>query len=129
MEKVFETLREVMDFDFSKLTPGKSNYLTINSLTAFKESQNFDKWRVVAKPQNNAHPKILLEITPKWLTITVHQGGDLSSRRINIPCHKKDPKSILKGIFEFWSPHKRSSWVYLTWPLFYFHIYQNIWYN
>lgn len=120
MEKVFETLREVMDFDFSKLTPGKSNYLTINSLPAFKESQNFDKWRVVAKPQNNAHPKILLEITPKWLTITVHQGGDLSSRRINIPCHKKDPKSILKGIFEFWSPHKRSSWVYLTWPIFLF---------
>ena len=101
MEKVFETLREIMDFDFSKLTPCKSNYLTINSLPPFKERQNFDKWRVVAKPQNNIQPKILLEITPKWLTITIHQGGDLSSRRINIPCYKKDPKSILKGIFEF----------------------------
>jgi hypothetical protein len=101
MEKVFETLREVMDFDFSKLDPCKSNYITINSLPAFKESQNLEKWRVVAKPQDNTHPRILLEITPKWLTVTVHQGENLSSRRINIPCYKKDPKSILKGIFEF----------------------------
>ena len=121
MEKVFQTLREVMDFDFSELTPSKSNYLTINSLPVFKESQNFEKWRVVAKPQDNDQPRILLEITPKWLTITVHQGGNLSSRRINIPSHKKDPKSILKGIFELWFPYNGQN-EFLIWPFYYYQL-------
>lgn len=104
MEKVFENLKELMDFDFSTLTASKSNYITIlanNGLPKVRRSQNFSKWRVITKRKGDIEPRILMELTPKWITITVHQGKALKSRIIDIPCFRKDPKIIIQEIFEF----------------------------
>ena len=103
MEKIFENLKELMAFDFSNLTASKSNYITIlgsNGLPKVRKNQNFKKWRVVERPKNINEPKISMELTPRWLTITIYPEKTQKSRRIDIDCFKRDPKSILRGIFE-----------------------------
>ena len=103
MEKIFENLKELMAFDFSNLTASKSNYITIlgsNGLPKVRKNQNFNKWRVVERPKNLVEPKISMELTPRWLTITIYPEKNQKSRRIDIDCFKRDPKSILRGIFE-----------------------------
>jgi hypothetical protein len=104
MERVFKNLEELMDFDFSGLTANKSNYLTIlannGCLPSVRKSQNFSKWRVVERPKDLSNPKVLMEITPRWLTVTVHQGNGLSSRRIDVYRFKRDVKEIIQEIFE-----------------------------
>jgi hypothetical protein len=104
MEKVFSNLRELMEFDFSELTAGRSNYITVlagNGLPRVRKGQNFSKWRVVERPKDLSEPKVEMEITPRWLTVTVHQGKNLNSRRIDVDRFKKDPKVIIQEIFEF----------------------------
>ena len=99
MEKVFENLKELMDFDFSELTASKSNYITVlakNGLPKVKKSQNFTKWRVVERPKNITEPKISMELTPRWLTITIYLGKSQKSRRIDIDRFKRDPKVIIQ---------------------------------
>ncbi len=100
MEKVFKNLRELMEADL-EFEASKSNYITVVTEPKVRKGQNFDKWRVVARPKDLTQPMIMMEITPRWLTITVHQGETQMSRRIDINRFKKDPKTITKGIFEF----------------------------
>jgi len=103
MEKIFENFKELMSFDFSELTASKSNYITIlgtNGLPKVRKNQNFNKWRVVERPKNLSKPKISMELTPRWLTITIHPEKNQKSRQIDIDCFKRDPKAILQGIFE-----------------------------
>ena len=103
MEKIFENLKELLAFDFSELTASKSNYITIlgaNGLPKVRKSQCFNKWRVVERPKSFIEPKISMELTPRWLTITIYPEKNLKSRRIDINRFKKDPKDIIKGIFE-----------------------------
>ena len=103
MEKVIENLKELMKFDLSELTPSSSNYFTVlssNGLPKVKKNQKFGNWRVVEKPNNVHTPKILMELTPRWLTITVYREKGQKSKRIDIDRFRKDPKVILQGIFE-----------------------------
>lgn len=103
MEKIFENLNELMAFDFSELTAGKSNYITVlasNGLPKVRKGQNFHKWRVVERPKNLIEPRISMEITPRWLTIIVYPEKGQKSRRIDIDRFKRDPKVIIRGIFE-----------------------------
>jgi len=93
-----KNLQELMDFDLSTLR-NESVYFSIETQPKLKKNQNFEKWRVV-KPEGTK-PRILIETTPKWLTITVYQPGNLKSRRINIQCSREEIKTKIKGIFEF----------------------------
>ena len=100
MEKIFENLKELMAFDFSNLTASKSNYITVLSAPIVRKGQNLSKWRVVERPKGIKEPKISMELTPRWLTITIYPEKTQKSRRINIDRFRKDPKDIIKGIFE-----------------------------
>ena len=103
MEKIFENLKELMNFNFSELPAGRSNYITIltkDGLPKLREIQNFEKWRIVSKPAEKIETKILMELTPRWLTITIHEEGK-ESKKINIECFRQDPKEIIQKIFEF----------------------------
>jgi len=101
MEKIFGDLKGLMEFDFSDLTASMSNYITVLTVPKVKKNQSFGKWRVVEKPKNISEPMILIEITPRWLTITVYREKGRKSMRIDINCFRKDPKAIIQSIFEF----------------------------
>ena len=113
MERTFKTLKEILDFDFSSLEP-KSNYISFTpsngKLPRVRNEFQFKKWRVITRLRE-ATPKIIIEITPKWLTITIHEGNDKETRRGNFERKRKNPKSIspeiispkiiIEEIFEF----------------------------
>ena len=103
MKQTFSNVNELMDFNFSNLTASKSNYLTIlgtNGLPKIRKAQHFNKWRVVEK-LNVDEPRILMEITPRWLTITVYQGEELKTRQASFEISRKNPKSVIQEVFEF----------------------------
>ena len=104
MEQTFSNVNELMGFDFSKLTASKSNYISVlfsDGLPKVKKSQHFNKWRVVERPADASVAKILMEITPRWLTITVYQGKAFKTRQASFDRSKKDPKTIIQEVFEF----------------------------
>ena len=104
MEQIFSNLQELMDFNFSELKASKSNYISvrfINGRPKVKKSQHFEKWRVVSKPSDTETPRVIMEITPRWLTITVYQGKTFKTRQASFDRSKKDPKIIIQEIFEF----------------------------
>ena len=104
MEQTFSNLRELMDFDFSKLTASKSNYVSVrfvNGCPKVKKSQHFDKWRVVSKLTDTDMPRVIMEITPRWLTITVYHGKTFKTRQASFQISRKDPKAVIQEVFEF----------------------------
>lgn len=104
MEQVFSNLQELMDFDFSELKASKSNYLSVrfvNGRPRVKKSQRFDKWRVVSKPTDTDMPRVIMEITPRWLTITVYQGKTFKTRQASFEIIRKDPKTVIQEVFDF----------------------------
>jgi hypothetical protein len=104
MEQVFSNLQELMDFDLSALKATKSNYISvrfINGRPKVKKSQRFSRWRVVAKPSDTDIPRVIMELTPRWLTVTVYEGKTFKTRQASFEILKKDPKIVIQEIFEF----------------------------
>ena len=102
MKKIFENMKELMNFNLSELPPGRSNYISIlakNGLPHIRESQKFGKWRIVSKPEDVLEPQILMELTPRWLTISIYKEGE-KSKRIDIECFRKNSKVIIQEVFE-----------------------------
>ena len=104
MEQVFSNLQELMDFDLSVLKASKSNYISVrfvNGRPKVKKSQHFEKWRVVSKPSDTERPRVIMEITPRWLTITVFEGKNFKTRQASFEILKKDAKSVVREVFDF----------------------------
>ena len=103
MEQIFSNLQELMDFNFSELKASKSNYVSvrfINGRPKVKKSQHFEKWRVVSKPSDTEMPRVIMEITPRWLTITVYEGKTFKTRQASFEISRKNPKSVIQEVFE-----------------------------
>jgi len=102
MQKTFSSYNELLDFDFSELEPQTSNYLRIIPINGIfpkvKKEFELKKWKIVER-HNASSPEILFEITPRWITITIHRMGGLVRRR-DFPCLRKDPRAIIQAVFE-----------------------------
>lgn len=101
MEKTFKTFHELLNFDFTELEPQKSNYLRLipsdGILPTINKEFHPKRWRGIT--QNETIPQIIFEITPNWLSITVHETKE--AKREHFELLKKDAKSLIREIFEF----------------------------
>ena len=97
MEKTFKTFHELLEFDFCNLEPQKSNYLKIIPDDGILPAVNTKKWRIINHP-NRLKPQIVFEITPLWITITIHETK--VSKREDFRLREKIPKDLIQEIFE-----------------------------
>lgn len=99
MEHNFNSIKEVLAFDFTKLEPNKSNYLRVipknGKLRNVNNKYEPKKWRMISKRATK--PEIEFEITPRWLTITI--SGESETRREDFYIFRKDVASVIKDIF------------------------------
>lgn len=101
MEKLFKNFDELLEFDFSKLEPQKSNYLWINLSNGLPKIKKKEDWSVRRRSEDLI-PKIVFEITPRWLTITIHRGEGKTTIEGNFELKKgMDPKKLIQEILEF----------------------------
>jgi hypothetical protein len=105
MEKYFKSYKDLLNFDFSKLEPEKSNYLTLipvnGILPRLKLGSSLKNWKWVNVEYDQARtPEIFFEITPKWLTTTIIKPTGECRRRVDFELNQKDPKSIIQELFE-----------------------------
>ena len=102
MKKVFSSFSELLDFDFSQLEPCCSNYLILEPndgiLPTVKKGYYFGKWRVISRSDSDSHPTMTIEITPRWVTITIYDGK--SKRKEDFECVRQTPKALIQEIFE-----------------------------
>ena len=98
MEKIFNSFKELLSFDFTKLEPQKSNYLRLipsdGNLPKVKKEFQPKKWRVITREPKT---EIIFEITPRWLTITIHGLKDSTRENFEI---NKNPKELIERMFE-----------------------------
>lgn len=101
MEKTFQSFEELLEFDFSKLEPSKSNYLrlipTDGILPTVKKEFHPKRWHGITRDKSNQ--EILFEITPLWLTVTICEQRE--AKREHFEIRKRDVKSLIREIFEF----------------------------
>ena len=94
------TYQELLNFNFEELEP-RTNYLRlIGILPKIRKELHPERWRIVEK-HNLPHQGIILEITPRWLTVTIHLTARSSVRQTEFNILKKDPKEVILGIFEY----------------------------
>ena len=103
MEKIFKSIEELLDFDFSQLTPQSSNYLLIippngETLPKVRKEHEPNRWKIVER-HGDSDPGIVFEITPRWMTITIHRKTGFT-RRKDFPILGKNPKDVILDIFE-----------------------------
>lgn len=102
MEKTFKSFKELLDFNFSELEPQKSNYLRLipsdEILPKVREEFEPKKWKIVER-HRDSDPGIVFEITPRWMTITIHRKTGFT-RRKDFPIFGKNPKDVILDIFE-----------------------------
>ena len=102
MDKVLNSLEELLGVKPSDLKPNVSNWILLrpeNGILPLVSSEYlFNKWRVLSHSQS-AQPEILIEVTPRWVTITIHQGGKKESRREDFECRYNDFPTLIRKIF------------------------------
>lgn len=102
MNKIFKSLEELLNFDFSGLRPQKSNYLKLipddGVLPKVNKKFHPERWFGVTY-QKEVETEIIFEITPMWVTITIKKGKESRKENFRIT-PGKDAKSIIKEIFE-----------------------------
>ena len=96
MEKIFKSIEELLDFDFSQLTPQSSNYLLIippngETLPKVRKEHEPNRWKIVERHRDSA-PGIVFEIT-------IHRKTGFT-RRKDFPILGKNPKDVILDIFE-----------------------------
>jgi len=102
MDKVLHSLEELLEVKSSDFKPNVSNWLVLKPedgiLPSVRSEYHFNKWRVVSHSQSD-QPEILIEVTPRWVTMTIHQGGKKESRREDFECKFHDFPTLISKIF------------------------------
>ena len=101
MQKTFQSLEDLLEFDFSNLEPQKSNYLRLipndGVLPTVNKKFHPKRW-IATTHQEESASQITFEITPLWVTITIHESKE--SRKEDFEALGKDAKSIITEVFE-----------------------------
>ena len=95
MEKLFRNFNELLEFDFTELEPQKSNYLGVPLSNGLPKRKIKEGWRTKGK-SHDLVPKVIFEISPRWVTITIRGGEGKSIKEKDIECLKKNPKVIIQ---------------------------------
>ena len=116
MKQTFNSIKEVLAFDFTKLEPNKSNYLIVvpknGKLRKVNDKYKPERWRIISN--RTKVPQIEFEINPRWLTITM--SSEKETRREDFPIFRKDVVSLIRDIFSKSKRRKSQAWNKLGFP-------------
>lgn len=118
MEKVFQTFKDLVNFDFNELEPSKSNYLKLipadEKLPTVRKE--FERRMRFSEKNDKTHPQITLEICPTWLIVIVYEHAYAKRKEFELPYKNgyydsEYLRNLIQKIFEDQKP----GWEFLTW--------------